>query len=464
MNLGLFRSGMFRKLCLKLYRKWTSRNEVYCLEDLDGCGNMVAPEVLDFYRMRIRDAAACDRSTLRLADFFENKPDDVVELNWTIQREDVLMLHRALEHHLAFWRELDPIPIDTDLFTPIRHMAVEAGPGQWDFAPVGARRFWIGPNEERLCLEVTCKRDPSQYEASFSIRKSQHDFMRDLWPKMERWIDANHYLRGQRFCADCRFLDLPPANVWDQLILPEQTRRIVRANTIEFLRRCPIHKRHGLPTRRGVLLHGPPGTGKTMIGRALAQECDATFILVTSSQIERGEDVARLFRLAGRLAPTILFFEDLDLVGAERHMTRDREVLGELLTQLDGIESTDGVVTVATTNDLLAIEPALKDRPSRFDVVVEVPALDAEGCQRYIQNWFASRQIECDSANGLKGPDSGLTGAQLQEICTAASIKALGRPSNGNGPAIRVFDHDLAEAAEQIQAKRKPRMGFGGKT
>jgi len=76
--------------------------------------------------------------------------------------------------------------------------------------------------------------------------------------------------------------------------------------------------------------------------------------------------VRRVFLLARRLAPTILFFEDLDLNGANRHGDGSRQILGELLTCLDGIESPDGVVVVATTNDLSAIEPALKGRPSRF--------------------------------------------------------------------------------------------------
>lgn len=437
-----------------------SQNDCYREADLTGCGAVAAPEVRDFYRMRLRDAAAADGPVLRLGEFFQHQVANVVELKWEIFREDVLMLHRALDHHLQSWRELEPTPIHSDLFTPIEHLSVEIAPGQWDFAPVEARRFWIGPNGERLCFEVACFHRPLHYEACFLVPKNQHEFTRLLWPKLKHWIDEHHYLRRQRFAADCRFLELPEASVWDQLILPEETQRQVRANTVGFLKRYPLHKQHGLPVRRGVLLHGPPGTGKTMIGRALAQECESTFILVTSSQIEAGEDVARIFRLAGRLAPTILFFEDLDLVGADRHRNSDREVLGELLTQLDGLEQLDGVVTVATTNDLTAIEPALKDRPSRFDVVVEVPPLDAEKCQQYIRKWFATRQIGCAELTGVSRMHAPLTGAQLQEICTAASLKALSRNGVADGQALHVRDQELTEAVEQIRAKAKPRMGF----
>jgi SpoVK/Ycf46/Vps4 family AAA+-type ATPase len=124
---------------------------------------------------------------------------------------------------------------------------------------------------------------------------------------------------------------------------------------------------------------------------------------------------------------------------------------------MDGIESPEGVVVVATTNDLSAIEPALKDRPSRFDLVVEVPPLDMAMGTLYIRDWMTRRGISMPEGCGDLLSRHRVTGAEVQEICLAASLRAMER-----SPAeLVVTAEDFQHAEQRLRAERQPRIGFG---
>lgn len=415
-------------------------------------------EVRQFYRLRLRDAQAFDEPAMRLADFFNHRRDNVVELTWDIPALDLPMIHRALEFHLAGWEALPPTARQADLFTPLRHRPFEVALGKWEMSPIECRRFWMCGDGRRICLEVH-ETISNRIEVCFIVRHEDHDYMRALWDTIMKWIDEHHYLRGQKFTADGRFLDLNSSNGRDVPILSEALLQTLLENTVQFLDRAPLHRRHGLPMRRGVLLHGPPGTGKTMVGREIARRVQATFISAYASDIQDGERVRGLFRLAQRLSPTILFFEDLDLVGANRHMADNREVIGELLSCLDGIETFEGVLTVATTNDLAAIEPALKDRPSRFDVILEVPPLNQRDCERFIDKWLATRGISTEFAiESIKL--HGLTGAQLNELCATASLNALERIDSANESSPALLKADFDHALASLRPNNTKRIGF----
>lgn len=464
----LRREQFSRALQARIHRHESriSRNLVYCSADLEAGGDHakaadspVPDEVRQFYKMRLRDAAAFDQPYLQMADFFDHRPDDVVEVRWEITELDVLMLHRALDHHLADWQVLPPISLQPDLFRPVENMAVETTPGGWDLAPVECRRFWRHADGRRLAVEFREYLE-HKFRVGFMVRRRDHHFIRQLWPVLERWMDAHHYLKGQKFSADGRLLELPAADTWANLVLPNSLRQALIDNTKGLFERADIHRRHQLPLRRGVLLHGPPGTGKTMIGRALARDAGSTFIVVAASDIEEPADVRRVFLLARRLAPTILFFEDLDLIGANRWGDSSRQVLGELLTCLDGIESPDGVIVVATTNDLTAIESALKERPSRFDVVLEVPPLDRDLSEVYIHRWMEQRGFSMTPGATRALRRNRITGAEAQEVCVAASLHAIGR--SAEYPGWQVTAEDFAHAERHLPIGKQPRIGFGG--
>ncbi|HVC93954.1 MAG TPA: ATP-binding protein [Pirellulales bacterium] len=143
-------------------------------------------------------------------------------------------------------------------------------------------------------------------------------------------------------------------------------------NTIDIFRRRDAFRRDGVPLKRGIILHGPPGTGKTLIGKIIAGLRIATFVYITAGDVDSPEAVRKTFEMARKLAPSIVLMEDIDLDADERSGHCSDAVLGEVLGQLDGFENNDGVIFIARTNDLAAVEPALSERPSRFDVVLQV--------------------------------------------------------------------------------------------
>src|SRR5207244_10841293 len=132
--------------------------------------------------------------------------------------------------------------------------------------------------------------------------------------------------------------------------------------------------RAGLPVRPRWVLAGPPGVGKTQVFRALTHERAGLYTILWLTPQSFGPfcNMASLFAFARALQPTLLLWEDLDLVVRNRHDPFTAGLLGELLAQLDGAESSTGLITCASTNDTSALDTALSARPSRFDRIVHI--------------------------------------------------------------------------------------------
>jgi hypothetical protein len=179
-------------------------------------------------------------------------------------------------------------------------------------------------------------------------------------------------------------------------------RLAIEQNTVEVFRRREAFRRNGVPFKRGIILHGAPGTGKTLVGKVLAGLKLATFIYVTAADMSGLESVRSIFDLARRLSPTILFFEDIDLFADDRSSYCSKAMLGEILAQLDGFESNDGLVFIATTNDLAAIDPAIRERPSRFDALIHLDLPSREARRNILlQNLPHNRRLRYTARRGV---------------------------------------------------------------
>ncbi len=338
-------------------------------------------------------------------------------------------------------------------------------PGEWrDFVDNGSL-FYRLPNGKGRVLTLSGPHntgDGEYYEFAIISRRDDQKAVTEEFSILERWMRDNHYLRRQTLRADGSLLPQLPNLTWDDVSLPGHVREALVENTAGLLERRQLFRKYGVPQKRGLLLHGPPGTGKTMIGKVLASQGLATFIYATAGDCESLPSMRHLFQLARRLRPTILFLEDLDLFGADRYSQLRTGPLGELLAQMDGLEGNDGLIIVATTNDLDAIEPALKDRPSRFDVVLEIGMPEKTERRRIVELSLPASVCSPIVSNELTEATDGFSGAQVRELAYLAMQAALLRGDIGDTTRLVVEDVDIKKARQQIigSRKRDGKVGF----
>ena len=203
------------------------------------------------------------------------------------------------------------------------------------------------------------------------------------------------------------------------------------------LLRPELYKKVGIEPPKGVLLVGPPGTGKTLMAKAVANATQATFIRLVGSELvqkyigEGARLVRELFQLAKDKAPSIIFIDELDSVGARRldvATSGDREVqrtLMQLLSELDGFTPTSDVKIIGATNRPDILDDALL-RPGRFDRIIDVGLPDTDGRKQIFDIHLAHMNVDGEvSSKKLADITEGVSGAEIKSICTEAGMLAI---------------------------------------
>lgn len=218
----------------------------------------------------------------------------------------------------------------------------------------------------------------------------------------------------------------------------------------------------GLRRRAGVILAGPPGTGKTSLCREASGQVAATFLWVTPGDVASEENVREVFQLARWLAPTIVVLEDLDLVAESRGRGNRSSVLGQLMSELDGAPGDHQVLTIATTNRLEVIEEAVRSRPGRFDQVIRIEAPDAEGRRALVAHRFARCEVGGEDLDWFAGCLDGATGAEIEEATNSAIAAAVVESPPESGAAPRIARRHLEKSLAWVQRLPVRReVGFG---
>jgi len=217
--------------------------------------------------------------------------------------------------------------------------------------------------------------------------------------------------------------------------LKEEIQRL--REMVELPMRHPeIFQRLGIDPPKGVLLHGPPGCGKTLLARAVANESDANFFSINGPEIMSkfyGESEARLreiFQQAEKNAPAIIFIDELDAIAPKREEVTgevERRVVAQLLALLDGLTSRGNVIVIGATNRPNALDPALR-RPGRFDREIEIGIPDKQGRYEILQIHTRGMPLAKDvDLRKLAEITHGYTGADLAALCRETAMKALRR-------------------------------------
>jgi len=242
--------------------------------------------------------------------------------------------------------------------------------------------------------------------------------------------------------------------------------------TVELpLTKPEIFKDVGIEPPRGVLLYGLPGTGKTMLAKAVAHESMATFIHMSGSELvhkfigEGAQLVRDIFQMAREKAPSIIFIDEIDAVGSIRThdgTTGSAEVnrtMMQLLAEMDGFRTRGDIKIIAATNRIDILDPALL-RPGRFDRIIEIPMPSAEGRLKILQIHSRNMKMADDvDLQALVKETEGASGADLKSVVVEAGMnairngqttvgvddfakaikKVMGDEENGNIEALRMF-------------------------
>lgn len=216
----------------------------------------------------------------------------------------------------------------------------------------------------------------------------------------------------------------------------------------------------GISPPKGVLLHGPPGTGKTMLAKAVAASTSSTFIEIVASELvqkfigEGAKQVKEIFQLAREKAPSIIFIDELDALAARRldiGTSGEREVqrtFMQLLAELDGFKALGNIKVIGCTNRVDILDPAIL-RPGRLDRIIEVPLPDDQGIEEIVRIHTAQMHLDRVDLRKLVPQLKGMSGAEIKAVVTEAGYFAIreGR--------IKVNEFDFFKAIKKV-CKKEP--------
>jgi len=255
------------------------------------------------------------------------------------------------------------------------------------------------------------------------------------------------------------YVEVPNVH-WDQVGgLEEVKQSLIEA--VEWpLNNPEMFKRLGVTPPKGILLHGPPGCGKTLLAMAVATESQANFISIRGPEVfskwvgESEKAIREIFRKARMAAPSIIFFDEFDSLVPSRGMGGDsrvtERVISQLLTEIDGLLTLQNVLVIAATNRPDLIDPAVL-RPGRFDRRVYVPPPDEAARLKILEIKTESMPLdESVDIKDLTRRMGGYSGADIDSVVREAAMHALRRDPEVGGVTIADFEDAMAEMVPSV--------------
>ena len=224
---------------------------------------------------------------------------------------------------------------------------------------------------------------------------------------------------------------------------------------VEFLKNPEQYTKMGAKTPRGVLLCGKPGTGKTLIAKAIAGEANVPFISMSGSEFVEmfaglgASRVRKLFEKAKKISPCIIFIDEIDAIGSRRASnsgadSENNQTLNQLLVEMDGFDSDQSIIVIAATNRPEMLDEALL-RPGRFDRTITIALPDIRGREEILKIHSKNKKIADDvDFKSIAGDTAGFTGAELENILNEAAIIATNKKHKA------IDNQDIEDAVKKV--------------
>ena len=316
---------------------------------------------------------------------------------------------------------------------------------------------------EELGLEVMAREREDAERVLAELRRLMAE--RNVYRGRVLELSGRHFHHDEAAPLTVRTL---PAIARERIVLPEGVLERVERQALGMARHAERLRASGRHLRRGLLLHGPPGVGKTLTVMYLATRMpERTVVLLTGQSLGA---VRASVDLATALQPAMVVLEDADLVAMERSFEPTNAVLFELLNAMDGLDEDHDVLFVLTTNRADRLEPALASRPGRVDQAVELALPDAAGRRRLVELYGEGLGLELSDGDALVAELEGTSPAFIRELLRRAAL--LAAELTDDGP-LRIGDGHLRaalgelrrggdELTETLLGARRPRPAESG--
>lgn len=324
---------------------------------------------------------------------------------------------------------------------------------------------FVGADLQALCREAAmlCLRKVIP-EIDFEAANISYETLMNLKVSMDHFIGALKEVEPSALREV--FVEIPNVG-WEDVGGLETVKQQIR-EAVEWPLKYPdMFKYAQITAPKGILLYGAPGTGKTLMAKAVANETKVNFISVKGPALmskyvgesERG--IRDMFKKAKQAAPCIIFFDELDVIASKRgeggdsHVTE--RVIGQFLTEMDGIEELKGVLVLAATNRMDQIDPALL-RAGRFDYLIEIPIPDENGRLMIFQVHTRDKPFEKGIDLKIFAQETGgMTGADIELVCKKAALTAIRKAIDthaASGGEFVITVADVSNAVNEVKERQ----------
>jgi len=287
--------------------------------------------------------------------------------------------------------------------------------------------------------------------ASITSYSTDKNKSKDIINNLQIYAKAHNCLRGAKLkdvnmiAASFSEVDVNKGYTWENYYYNDKIKDLFKLEVFDFIENVEKYNKCGI-NKRGIIIFGKPGTGKTTIGNIVCNMVpNNTVIWITPEILSENNykamsSIKALYKLADFLSPCIIMLEDLDLFSQDRDRGGDVLSLGALMNILDGVNTISNSVTIGTTNRLKSIEGALRNRPGRFDRIIEISHLSEELRRKMFKERLKSWKVSDETFEFIIEKTEDWTGAEVQEFVNGLNLKQISSKKK-----TKKIDNNLAE-------------------